>query len=187
MNKYPYIDIFLPSLFFGSPFLPCPFPWRIRKITPLHTLQWSCVPRSPLREDLSSYRLQKSASRLDRGAGEGQKEKGVGKNQTYASICTVFSCTPFSAILGGAAGKTALFAKPQQCKSFRASSCLYVWTRIGQCTVRTAAGEKKKGRYASLDIIGKKRRKWMLIFYSLAMLRWFPFPRTLVFVLYSCA
>lgn len=144
------------------------FPWRIRKITPLLTLEWSCVPRSPLREDLCPYRLQKSASRLDRGAGEGQKEKGVGKNQTYASICTVFSCTPFSApISGGAAGKnTALFAKPQQCKSFRASSCLYVWTRVGQCTVRTAAGERKKGRYASLDIIGKKGRKWMLIFDS---------------------
>ncbi|KAG1948027.1 hypothetical protein F2P79_012783 [Pimephales promelas] len=129
----------------------------IRRITPLLTLEWSCVPRSPLREDLCPYRLQKSASRLDRGAGEGQKEKGVGKNQTYASICTVFSCTPFSApISGGAAGKTLRYLRSRNNVNLSVHRVPCVFERVSVNVQYERQQERKKGRYASLDIIGFK-------------------------------
>lgn len=132
-------------------------------VRPSLTPPWRFVSVQTAKECKSSW--QRSGRGAERkGGGE---ESNVRINLYSLQLHPVF-CADFR---GSGWENTALFAKPQQCKSFRASSCLYVWTRVGQCTVRTTAGERKKGRYASLDIIGKKGEKmdayiWLVLLWT---------------------
>ena len=88
-----------------SPSLPLfPFSLRIWKSRPLLSLflfDSQCIPRSPLRQNRTRTDGKKKCKpswQRRRGRKKKRGLKGVGKRQTYASICTVFSSNPFPAL-----------------------------------------------------------------------------------------